>query len=198
MHQAARFLMALFFGALGTCISFTHAADDAWITLIDGTSGMENFNIVGNANWHASDGTIQATEGSGASFLVSKESYGDFMLRIEFWVSDDANSGIYMRCQDVSAITDRNCYEANIFDQRPDLTFGTGGIVHIAPVAEPFPKAGGQWNTYEIMLQGEHLMVTLNGVQTAHAMDSQFASGPIALQWARGTVRFRSMQIQAL
>jgi hypothetical protein len=198
MNQAARILTTLLFGALGTAVGSAHAAEDNWIALIDGANGMENFNIVGNANWSATDGTIQATEGPGGSFLVTKESYGDFMLRVEFWVSDDANSGIYMRCQDANTITDRSCYEANIFDQRPDLTFGTGGIVHIAPVAEPFPKAGGQWNTYEIMLQGEHLMVTLNGVETAHAMDSQFASGPIALQWARGTVRFRSVQIQPL
>lgn len=174
------------------------AAQEQWITLIDGTTGIENFDLVGEANWNAADGAIQATEGPGTSFLLTKESYGNFVLRIEFWVSDDANSGIYMRCQDPAAITDRSCYEANIYDQRPDLSFGTGGIVHVGPVAEPYPKAGGKWNTYEITLNDEHLMVTLNGEQTVHITDTQFAEGPIGLQWARGTVRFRSMQILPL
>lgn len=175
-----------------------YAADSQWITLIDGATGMENFNIVGEANWSATNGALQATQSSGTSFLVTKESYSDFVLQIEFWVSDDANSGIYMRCQDVSGITDRNCYEANIYDERGDLSFGTGGIVHVGPVAEPFPKAGGQWNTYEITLNGSDLQVTLNGQETVHVMDEQFAAGPIALQWAKGTVRFRSMRLMPL
>lgn len=174
------------------------AAEEQWTTLIEGSAGLENFAIVGEANWSGSDGAISATEGPGTSFLLTKESYSNFVLRIEFWVSDDANSGIYMRCQDPAAITDRSCYEANIYDQRPDLSFGTGGIVHVGPVAQPYPKAGGKWNTYEITLDGEQLIVTLNGVQTVHVSDSQFASGPIGLQWARGTVRFRNMQIRPL
>lgn len=193
MKKSALFSLALL------CTSFvnsSHAQND-WVTLIDGTNGMENFNVVGGANWSAVDGSIQATGESGG-FLVTKESYSDFLLTVEFWVSDDANSGVYMRCQDATTITDRSCYEANIFDQRPDLTFGTGGIVHIAPVAEPFPKAGGKWNTYQITMDGEHMIVVLNGQETVHAMDSQFASGPIALQWARGTVRFRNVRIQPL
>lgn len=196
MKKTALLSLGLLFGGLTGAA--THAAEDGWTTLIDGVNGLENFNVVGTANWSATDGTIQATEGPGAAFLVTKESYDDFELRVEFWVSDDANSGIYMRCQDAATITDRTCYEANIFDQRPDLTFGTGGIVHIAPVAEPFPKAGGKWNTYEITVDGAHLMVTLNGVKTADVEDTQFASGPIALQWARGTVRFRNVQIRPL
>lgn len=174
------------------------AAEEGWVTLIDGSTGMENFDIVGEANWNAADGAIQATEGPGTSFLLSKESFSNFVLKIEFWVSDNANSGIYMRCQDPAAISDRNCYEANIYDQRPDLSFGTGGIVHVGPVAEPYPKAGGRWNTYEITLNDEHLMVILNGEQTVHITDAQFAAGPIGLQWARGTVRFRNMKILPL
>ena len=38
---------------------------------------------------------------------------------VEFWASDDANSGIFIRCQNPKQITDRSCYEVNIFDQRP-------------------------------------------------------------------------------
>ncbi len=185
-YMAAPLLAAIL--GLGSLGAQAQSADEGWVRLIDGANGMDNFTVVGDANWSATDGTIQATEGSGASFL----------LTVEFFVSEDANSGVYMRCQDPAAITDRSCYEANIFDQRPDLTFGTGGIVHIAPVAEPFPKAGGQWNTYQITMDGEHMTVVLNGVQTVHAMDGQFASGPIALQWARGVVRFRNVSIKPM
>ena len=189
-----------FFILLWLSLSSTlaYSADNEWVTLIDGTSGMDNFTVLGDANWSAQMGAIEATAGNGASFLVSRESYSDFSLRIEFWASDDANSGIFMRCQDPSAVNDRNCYEANIFDQRPDPAYGTGGIVHIAPVAEPRPKAGGKWNIYLLSLRGDHLVVELNGEKTVDVRDSLFSSGPFALQWGRGTLRFRKVEIMEL
>lgn len=176
-----------------------YSQGDGWITLIDGESGMDNFNQLGTANWAAYDGFVGATRSDGGpGFLVTRDTYDDFELYIEFYVTDDANSGIYMRCQDPNRIGDRSCYEANIYDQRPEIAFGTGGIVHIAPASEPYPKAGGQWNTYEITLRGSQLTVVLNGETTAEAEDSQLTSGPIALQWGAGTVRFRSVRIRPL
>ena len=170
-----------------------------WQTLIDGTKGLDNWTDVGGANWRAEDGAIVVDRrpGTEAAFLVSKNSYKDFQIRVEFWVSDDANSGIYMRCADVRPITDRTCYEANIFDRRPDPTYGTGAIVHLAKVS-PMPKAGGKWNTYEITVRGNRITVVLNGVQTAQAEDSKLPSGPIALQYAGGVVKFRKVQIRPL
>jgi len=187
------------FAGLAAILLVGCVSNSNWQTLIDGASGLENFNRVGEANWTAANGAIQATEGpGGAAFLVTPASYGDFELRVEFWASDDANSGIFLRCQEPSNINDRNCYEANIFDQRPDPAYGTGGIVHIAPVSEPRPLAGGRWNTYEITLQGSRLLVVLNGETTVEVEDSQFASGPFALQWGRGTMRFRKVEVRPL
>ncbi|HVE50865.1 MAG TPA: DUF1080 domain-containing protein [Casimicrobiaceae bacterium] len=170
-----------------------------WTTLVDGTRGLDNFDRVGEANWTAIDGAIQATRGGDtAAYLVTRQSYRDFVLRAEFWASDDANSGIYMRCQDPKKITDESCYEANIFDQRPDPTYATGSIVKVAPVAAPIPKAGGKWNTYEVTMRGTHLVVVLNGQKTVDVQDAKFASGPVALQWGRGTIRFRKVEIRSL
>jgi len=170
-----------------------------WTTLIDGDKGLDNFTRLNEANWTATDGAIQATQGgSTPAFLLSKENYRDFMMRVEFWASDDANSGVFMRCQDRSRVTDENCYEANIFDQRPDPTYGTGAIVKVAPVAQPMPKAGGKWNTFELTAKGDQLVVVLNGQKTVDVRDAKFANGPFALQWGRGTVKFRKVQIRAL
>ena len=91
--------------ALTSCASM--GGGDGWVTLVDGTKGLDNFNRVGEANWTATDGAIQATQGGKeAAYLVSKSSYRDFMMRVEFWASDDANSGVFMRCQDPTKITD--------------------------------------------------------------------------------------------
>jgi len=170
-----------------------------WTSLVDGTRGLDNFNRVGQANWSAVDGAIQATAGgSTPAYLVTRESYGDFVLRAEFWASDDANSGFFVRCQDPATITDENCYEANVFDQRPDPTYATASIVKVAPVRQPPPKAGGKWNTMEVRMRGDHLMVVFNGETTVDMRNAKFARGPVALQWGRGTIKFRKVDIQRL
>jgi hypothetical protein len=170
-----------------------------WTTLLDGERGLENWNRLGDANWRPMDGAIQADRKTdkAPSYLVSKNSYKDFQTRVEFWASDDANSGIYMRCANPAQITDKTCYEANIFDQRPDPTYGTGAIVHLAPV-KPMPKAGGKWNVYDITVKGDRLTVMLNGNRTVELQDSKFASGPLALQYGAGVIKFRKVQIRPL
>ncbi|HEY6355702.1 MAG TPA: DUF1080 domain-containing protein [Burkholderiaceae bacterium] len=181
--------------ALGGCAGL----GIGWTTLVDGSKGMENFSVVGEADWAAVDGAIQATKGGkDPSYLVSKNSYKDFAIRVEFWASDDANSGVFLRCQNPNQIGDESCYEANIFDQRPDPTYGTGAITKIAKAPSPMPKAGGKWNTYEITAQGSRLVLVLNGVRTVDIEDSKFANGPIALQWGRGTIKFRKVEIRSL
>lgn len=192
-------LLVIAFAAFGCASQPSVQAGAGWITLIDGATGLDNWQRVGDANWRVVDGVIQAdkkTDKAG-SFLLSKNSYTDFQIKAEFWVSDDANSGIYMRCADPKNLTDRTCYEANVFDRRPDPTYGTGAIVHIAAVT-PMPKAGGKWNTYDITVKGTRLTVTLNGVRTVDVNDSKLASGPIALQYAAGIVKFRKVQIKPL
>ena len=92
-------------------------ADMGWITLFDGKN-LDNFNMIGDANWRLEDGAVVADKGSG--FLVTKNPYGDFQLRAEFWADEDANSGIYIRCSDPQKITADNSYEVNIFDKRPE------------------------------------------------------------------------------
>ena len=171
---------------------------EGWITLLD-SKNMGDWNKVGESNWRLEDGAVVADKvaASGAGHLVSKNSYKDFQVYVEFWASDDANSGIYLRCQDPAKITDKSCYEANIFDQRKDPSYGTGGIVHFAAV-NPRPKAGGKWNTYEITANGRQITVVLNGQKTAELRNSLFVEGPITLQHGAGVIKFRKVAIKPL
>lgn len=176
----------------------------AWTTLVDGAKGMENFTAIGDANWRAEEGAIVADKAKVASYLISKESYKDFQIRAEFWADHTTNSGIFLRLSNTKEVTAANSYEVNIFDQRPDPLYGTGAIVDVAKV-NPMPKAGGKWNTYLITAKGNRFIVELNGVQTADATDSKFASGPIALQFGNGAkdapggaIKWRKVEIRAL
>jgi hypothetical protein len=174
--------------------------DAGWITVLDGTS-LDNWNQIGSSNWRIEGGAAVADAGDG--LLVLKNTYTDFQIRAEFWVDDNANSGIYIRGTDPNKVASANAYEVNIFDKRPDPSYGTGAIVGVAKVA-PMPKAGGKWNVYEITAKGDRLTVVLNGVQTADVHDGKHTGGVIALQHGAdavkntGVVKFRKVQIKPL
>ena len=171
---------------------------EGWITMLDGES-MGDWNRVGETNWRPEEGAVVADNrtSEGMAFLVSKEPYENFLLHVEFWASDDANSGVFFRCADPEEITDRTCYEANVFDQREDPSYGTGAIVRHTEV-DPMPKAGGKWNTLVITADGRDIIVELNGETTAQLRSGLLTEGPIALQHGAGTVKFRKVAIKPL
>jgi hypothetical protein len=192
-HSIAVALFIIVFAGLFASTAFGQSAA-GWLPLFDGSS-LEGWNAIGDANWTLMDGAVQANKGTG--FLVSKASYGDFQLRAEFWVDEDANSGVFLRCSDPQKVSPGNAYEVNIFDKRSAADYGTGAIVDLAAPARDF-KAAGKWSTYEITAQGPHLTITLNGVQTLDIKNSKYARGPIALQYAGGVAKFRKVQIKPL
>ena len=169
-------------------------ATGAWKVVLDGTS-LKGWNVVGDANWAVVDGAVQADKGTG--FLVTPASYRDFQITLEFWVSDDANSGVFLRCSDPKTINQMNAYEVNIFDKRPDQSYRTGGIVDVAKPASVI-LTGGKWNTYDITAKGSQLTVTLNGSKVVDVKDDKHAEGPIGLQYGAGVVKFRNVRIRTL
>ena len=178
---------------------------DGWVTLIDGDKGLDNFNRIGDANWRAQGGTIVADQGKGG-YLVSKNSYKDFVIVAEFWAETNTNSGVFIRASDPNKIGADNSYEVNIWDIRPDPKYSTGGIVDFAAVpVPPVFKAGGRWNTYEIEARGSTVTVKLNGAVTVTMNNGKFTQGPFALQYGAGVqgatggpIKWRKVQIRAL
>jgi hypothetical protein len=193
--------LALLLGFALTPFTAFGQSGDGWIMLFDGKN-LDQWESDGTATFVIEDGSVIAKDKKDpkavASYLVSKQSFKDFEIRAEFWVSDDANSGIFIRNTDPKKISSKTGYEVNIFDHRPDPSMGTGGIVPFAKTLVPI-KAGGKWNVYEIKAQGPKFWATLNGTKTVDgAENADHKEGPIALQFGVGTVKFRKVQIKPL
>ena len=178
-----------------------HLPTQGWVTLIDGNSGMENWDKTGSdANWRAADGAIQAdkTAGKGSSVLVSKQSFKDFELYVEFWAADETNSGVYLRVRNPTNVsTSTGAYEVQIWDKNPNPAYSTGSLVNVAEV-KPIYKAGGRWNTYEIYAKGPEITVKMNGIVTVSAHDARYPEGRIGLQFNGGPIKFRKLRVRAL
>lgn len=172
----------------------------SWTTLVDGSKvpgAADGWTALGEGNWSLAEGTLQG-QGGKMGYLVSKESYSDFEIRAEFWADATCNSGIFIRCQDRNKVGADNAYEVNIFDKRPDPTYGTAAIVDVAKVRQPGPLAADRWNSFEITAKGSRLVVVFNGEKTVDVENGKWKSGPVALQSAGGTIRFRKVMIRAI
>ena len=198
----AAFLVIAGFGLVARSANEAAAqSGSAWRTLFNGKD-LANWKSIGNANWRLEDGAVVADNGNG--FLVSKDDFADFHVRVEFWIEAKANSGVFIRCTDPNSVTGKTAYEVNIWDDRPVQKYGTGAIVDVAAV-DPMPHAGGKWNVYEVLAKGDTFTVILNGQKTvdgAHA--TKFPKGRIALQHGKGVsdtsgiVKFRKVEIKPL
>jgi hypothetical protein len=181
-------------GLLGLSHEAVGQAGSGMVMLTDGTS-LNNFDQAGNANWRIAERTIAADRGNG--FLVTKQPYSDFKIRAEFWVDEDANSGIFIRCDNPQNPSAATCYEVNIFDSNPNRGNATGAIVNVAKV-DPAPQTALKWNVIEVEAKGSQLNVSINGMRTASVQDTKHVRGRIALQHAAGIVRWHKVEIQAL
>jgi Domain of Unknown Function (DUF1080) len=205
MQRASTRAFALATGLIAVAFAGVYAmpgasgqSGEGWVTLLDG-SKMGDWDRVGESNWRVEDGAVVADKlaSKDSSHLVTKNKYKDFMIHAEFWASDDANSGIFIRCMDPKTIGARTCYEVNIYDKRPDPSYGTGSIVYFAEV-DPMPKAAGKWNTFEITANGRHLLVMLNGQKTVDIRNGMFEEGHFTLQYGAGVVKFRKVAVNQL
>jgi hypothetical protein len=198
MTRWATLIIALLFAGIAT-VPYSASGQDGWTVLFDGKN-IDHWDGDGSATFKITDGAVEAVDKKDpkavASYLISKKSYKDFQLRAEFWVSNDANSGIYIRCNPKS-IGAKTCYEFNIFDQRPDPSYGTASIVYIGEV-DPMPKAGGKWSTMEITANKRQLVLVFDGKKTVDVRNGLFEEGHIALQFGVGTVKFRKVEIKPL
>ena len=201
MTRWVTFIIVLLFAGVGALQDVgTATGQDGWITLFDGKN-LDHWDAAATpeVSYAIEDGSLVAAkkDPKKTNFLVSKQSFKNFQIRAEFWVSNDANSGIFIRCEDPKKPGAKTCYECNIFDTRPDPSYGTGAIVYHAEV-NPMPKAGGKWSTMEITANGRDLSIMFDGQKTAQVRSGLHTEGPIALQYGEGTVKFRKVQIKPL
>ena len=157
----------------------------------------KDWQMDGDAVWLHQDGVVTGMIDTGASFLMTKASYQDFILQLEFNPDSTINSGVFTRCKDI-AISPIDCFEFNIWDLHPNQDFRTGALVTKAkPLA--MVETLNQWNQYKIRCEGSHIQAWINDIKMVDIQDSTLTSGFIAIQASgNGKVKFRNIQLEVL
>lgn len=151
----------------------------------------------GNAKWQFENDELVGSADSTAGFVMTKSSYDNFILELEFKPDSTINSGVFIRCKN-KELSNVDCYEINIWDLHPNQENRTGAIVgRVMPMKKI--ETLDQWNTYKIKNDKDLLQVWINGILVVDNKDHDLTEGPIALQAAeRGEIRFRNIRLSRL
>jgi hypothetical protein len=135
-----------------------------WRPLFDGKS-LDGWEHVGPGKMVLHDGVIR-TEGGMGLLWYTREKLGNCTIRVVYKTpSKDTNSGVFIRIADKPKdewYAVHHGYEVQIWDGA-DPFHSTGAVYSMA---QPLAKAAkvGEWNTMDITLRGNRILVTLNGV----------------------------------
>lgn len=199
-------------------ISQIAAAEDAgFVPLFNGKdlTGWELRPDVREAepdSWSVVDGVLTAKAGHG--WLRSKEMYGDFVLKLDWRIPMNGNSGVFLRVPELKAGERPHIagFEIQVLDDRGPVYEGklkpyqfSGSIYGSVPATNSTFKGAGEWNSYEITCQGDHMKVVMNGQTVSEAdltKDPVLAARPrkgyIGLQNHASNVEYRNVQIKVL
>lgn len=147
-----------------------------------------------NPGWKIDGRQVERVDKGGN--LFSKESYGDFLLRLEFKLPRGGNSGLIFRS--------RACVEHQVeivadAGQVPH-SGSSGGIFRRAIPTSNAAKPAGEWNALELEVRGRTVRVTYNGVKVVDkaVVDDLPFRGPVGLQDHGTPLWFRDIRIQRL
>jgi hypothetical protein len=146
-----------------------------WRPLFDGKS-LNGWEHVGPGRFVVEDGILR-TEGGMGLLWYSREKLGDCTLRVVYKTATPrANSGVYIRIADRPKdewYAVHHGFEVQIMDSGPE--FRRTGSIYTFARATAQPAKPGEWNTLEVMLEGDRVRTAINGVPVAE-FDS---SGPV-------------------
>ena len=162
--------------------------------LFNGTD-LTGWEATGNAAWSVEDGCLvgrQGPDGAAGDLFTARE-YDDFELTVSFKMNWPGNSGVWFRYQ----APDKS-YQADILEYKnPECYAGSlycPGKMFLSMNEDPALVNRDGWNTMKIRAQGDHLVITLNGVVTGDVHEDSFSTGKIGFQIHAGD-QFKDMQI---
>jgi len=180
--------------------------ETGYTTLYNGST--TGWSQAGPGSFSNSNGTLTGSGGMGMLWYSAKE-FSSYSLKLDWTMPGDDNSGVLVG---FPASSDPNSAMTNGYEVQIDATDSadrTTGAVYAVKSADITARDAalnppGEWNTYELLVEGERLRVYLNGVQINDFTNTDsarsLASGYIGIQnHGNGEdVSFRNIRIKEL
>jgi hypothetical protein len=145
----------------------------------------------GTADYRVEDGVIVGTtaEGSPNSFLCTDRDYGDFVLMFQVKVDPRLNSGVQIR-----SLSNPDYQDGRVHGYQVEIdSDGDAGYIYdearrgwLSTERSNQVERGafrpGEWNSYVVVCEGDHIQTFVNGHPVADLADDMTAEGFIGLQ----------------
>jgi type 1 glutamine amidotransferase len=176
-----------------------------YTAIFDGTP--TGWSQAGPGRFDVADATLTSIDGMGL-FWYAARAYRSYSLKLDWRLTGDGNSGVFIGfpASDDPGSAVANGYEIQIdASDEPDRT--TGAVYGFAAADTAARDAAlnppGEWNTFEVLVDGERLQVFLNGIRVndfTNADPARSLSGHIGIQnhGPGDEVSFRHVRIKEL
>ncbi len=162
----------LYIFTLLALVSLPSAAQDesGFVSLFDGKT-LNGWKLMGGSGpgYVVENGMIVCPEKGGGNLFTDRE-YDNFDFRYEYRLTPAGNNGIGIRAP-LEGDAAYKGMEIQILDDTHEQYKGwlkpeqhAGSIYDVIPARTGFQKPAGEWNSGEIIANGRHIRVILNGV----------------------------------
>lgn len=159
--------------------------------------------------WSIRDGVLVCS-GKPNGYLYTRRSFDSFVLRLQWRFDPEkgpGNSGVLLRIQEPHKVWPR-CIEAQLQSGRAGDFWNIESFPMMASTARTSgrntrhshsnEKEIGQWNEYEIIVDGSWVRLSVNGQVLNEAFDCAELPGPIGLQSEGAEIHFRQLRLTPL
>lgn len=147
-------------------------------------------------------------KGDPFGYMRTAQSYSDYRLHVEWrWPQEATNSGIFLHVQEPDAIWAK-CFECQLkAGNAGDFVCMSGSEMNehsdkstivVKKLAGSSEKPAGEWNTMEVVCDGNTIEVYVNGTLQNRGTGTSLSSGSIALQSEGKDIEFRNVYLTSL
>jgi hypothetical protein len=151
--------------SLGVATSTARAADHPDSTGWQNLFATDLSNAIAPGKWSFNNGELVAGD---HDTLWTKDSYGNFILDLEFTVAKESNSGVFLRSGNIKNVL--AALEIQVHDSADGSKYGMVGAIYDAkPPTKSVAKPVGEWNRFTITCKDSLVTVVFNGEEIIHA-----------------------------
>lgn len=146
--------------------------EDGFVSLFNG----EDLNgwIGAVDSYEVVDGAIQCKSGHGGN-LLTKQEYDNFVVRLEFKLPPAGNNGLAIRAESPEGDMAYDAMEIQVMDDTSEQYKNlrdhqyNGSIYGLAAATRGYLRPVGEWNYQEVTVDGDRVVVRLNGFEILNA-----------------------------
>ena len=153
-----------------------------FVSLYNGKN-LDGWDVLdGNINCWQADGELLSCIKEGGGWLRTKDKYSDFVLKLEYRIPPDGNSGVGIRFppkgnpafdgMEIQILDDDAPMYKNL-----NVAQYTGSLYYQAAAKRGAIHKPGEWNRFEITCLGRHITVVLNGQKVVDADLDKYTHG---------------------